>query len=408
MKIMPVALMSGAMLNVDFRRLLGAQILSVLGAGLTTIALALLAFDLAGEAAGAVLGTALAIKMVAYVGLAPVAAALSARLPRKPFLITLDLMRAALVLLLPFVTQVWQIYVLVFSFQALSAAFTPSFQAVIPDILTDEADYTEALSYSRLTYDLEALLSPMLAGLVLMVASFHVLFLGTALGFLGSALLVRRAVFPDRSAGTTQRPFGDRVTRGLRIYLATPRLRGLLALYLAVATGTAMVIVNTVVHVKSDLGHGDDMVALFYGASGVGSMMVAILLPRLLAERPVRPVVMAGGAILTAGMACAGVFAPGMLGGLLLWLLLGAGASLIQTPSGLLIMRSCAEEDRSALFAAQFALSHATWLLAYPLAGRLGQWLGVSGTFLVMAAIAGAGTLLAHRLWPVKTGKTRA
>ena len=37
-----------------------------------TVALGLLAFKIAGDKAGAVLGTALAIKMVAYVGVAPV------------------------------------------------------------------------------------------------------------------------------------------------------------------------------------------------------------------------------------------------------------------------------------------------------------------------------------------------
>jgi putative exporter of polyketide antibiotics len=43
------------------------QVVALTGTGLATVALALLAFDLAGEAAGAVLGTALAIKMIAYV-----------------------------------------------------------------------------------------------------------------------------------------------------------------------------------------------------------------------------------------------------------------------------------------------------------------------------------------------------
>ena len=50
-----------------FRTLFGAQIIALIGTGLTTIALALLAFELAGNQAGIVLGTALAIKMIAYV-----------------------------------------------------------------------------------------------------------------------------------------------------------------------------------------------------------------------------------------------------------------------------------------------------------------------------------------------------
>jgi hypothetical protein len=49
------------------------------------------------------------------------------------------LVRSATVRLLPFVDQVWQIYVLIFALQSASASFTPAFQATIPDILPDEA-----------------------------------------------------------------------------------------------------------------------------------------------------------------------------------------------------------------------------------------------------------------------------
>ena len=47
--------------------------IALIGTGLATVALGLLAFDLAGDNAGMVLGKALAIKMIAYVGVAPVA-----------------------------------------------------------------------------------------------------------------------------------------------------------------------------------------------------------------------------------------------------------------------------------------------------------------------------------------------
>ena len=61
--------------NPTFRHLFAAQLVALLGTGLATVALGLLAWQLAGDNAGAILGTALAIKMVAYVTLAPVAAA---------------------------------------------------------------------------------------------------------------------------------------------------------------------------------------------------------------------------------------------------------------------------------------------------------------------------------------------
>lgn len=173
-----------------YRHLFGAQAIALIGTGLATVALSLLAFELAGQDAGLVLGTALAIKMVAYVGIAPIATAMAQRLPRRQVLVALDLVRAAVALSLPFVTQIWQIYALIFLLQAASAGFTPTFQATIPDVLPDEQEYTQALSLSRLAYDLESLLSPMLAAALLGVMSFHALFAGTVLGFLASALLV--------------------------------------------------------------------------------------------------------------------------------------------------------------------------------------------------------------------------
>ena len=149
--------------NAVYRHLFAAQAIALMGTGLATVALGLLAYDLAGADAGAVLGTALAIKMIAYVGVAPVVGAFADRLPRRAFLVAMDAVRAAIVLLLPFVDQVWQIYLLIFLLQAASASFIPTFQAVIPDVLAEERDYTRALSLSRLAYDLESLLSPLLA-----------------------------------------------------------------------------------------------------------------------------------------------------------------------------------------------------------------------------------------------------
>ena len=87
--------------NRTYRHLFMAQVIALIGTGLATVALGLLAYQIAGAEAGAVLGTALAIKMIAYVGIAPVAGAFAEFLPRRPMLVTLDLIRAAVVLCLP-------------------------------------------------------------------------------------------------------------------------------------------------------------------------------------------------------------------------------------------------------------------------------------------------------------------
>ncbi len=381
-----------------YRHLFAAQVIALVGTGLATVALGLLAWRIAGADAGLVLGTALAIKMVAYVTLAPVAAALADRVPRRAMLVTLDLVRAAVASALPFVTEVWQVYVLIFLLQAASAGFTPTFQATIPDVLPDEADYTRALSLSRLAYDLESLLSPMLAAALLSVVAFPVLFAGTVIGFAASAALVLTVEIPAPRPAAP-RGIWDRTTRGIRIYLATPRLRGLLALNLAVAAAGAMVIVNTVVIVKGAFGLGEAEVALALAAFGAGSMAAALALPRLLERTPDRPAMLAGAAVLTLAT-LAGPLAQTLAGLMAAWLVVGFGYSLAQTPTGRLLRRSARPEDRPAVFAAQFALSHACWLVAYPLAGRLGAAFGIGATFLAMGVLAAAGLFVALRLWP--------
>jgi len=385
--------------NRTYRHLFIAQVVALVGTGLATVALGLLAYDLAGASAGEVLGTALAIKMLAYIGVAPIAAAFAERLPRRAMLVALDLVRALVALTLPFVTQAWQIYILIFLLQSASAAFTPTFQATIPDVLPKEEDYTRALSLSRLAYDLESVASPMLAALLLTVVSFHSLFWGTMVGFLASAALVVSVVLPIAKV-PPRRGIYERTTRGLRIYLATPRLRGLLALNVAVAAASSMVIVNTVVLVQGRYGLSQNATAWALAAFGGGSMIAALALPGMLERVADRRAMLAGATVLAIGLMTG--MALTSYGWLLpLWLGLGVGYSLAQTPSGRLLRRSAHQEDRPALFAAQFALSHACWLITYPLAGWLSANASVSTTFLVMGMVACAAVATAALIWPV-------
>lgn len=386
-----------------YRHLFLAQVVALLGTGLATVALGLLAYDLSGERAGLVLGTIFTIKMVAYVGIAPIAGAFANRWPRRTMLVSLDLIRATVALCLPFVSEVWQVYVLIFVLQSASAAFTPTFQATIPDILPEEEQYTRALSLSRLAYDLENLISPMLAAILLAFVSYHALFVGTVIGFVGSAMLVVSVLLPSPQP-TALRGIYDRTTRGLRIYLVTPRLRGLLSLNLAAAAAGAMILVNTVVLVRSDLGLGDTQVAIALSAFGAGSMSAALLLPRLLDRRSDRPVMIGGATVLVvtlfglSGMSL--VYGPQWYPLLIGWFVIGIGYSIVLTPSGRLLKRSAHPEDRPAVYAAQFALSHACWLLTYPLAGWLITVAGPGAAFASLALLASVGIIAGVVLWP--------
>ncbi|KAA0111021.1 MFS transporter [Mycolicibacterium sp. P9-22] len=394
--------------NPVFRRLFAAQVVALGGTGLLTVALSLLAYDLAGPAAGAVLGTVLAIKMLAYVFIAPVMATATNRLPRKAVLIGADLTRAAVALSLPFVGQVWQIFVLVFVLQAASATFTPAFQAVIPAILTGERAYTRGLSLSRLAYDLEAMVSPVVAAALLVVMPYNSLFAGTVAGFLLSAVLVRGAAVPDIEPDRA--PWRRRLLSGMRNMLAHRELRALVAMNLTVAAATALVMVNTVVYVRDLLGGSQAEVAMMLAAYGAGSMVVALSVPRLLTVVTDRGVMLTGAGVAALGLLVTATVlvlaAPTWPVLSATWMLLGAATSMVNTPAGRLLRRASTQTDRTALFTAQFSLSHAGFLLTYPIAG----WVGAAvnqGLAAVILAILGSIAALAAA-WIVARGRGEA
>ncbi|MCG8510952.1 MAG: MFS transporter, partial [Rhodospirillales bacterium] len=329
--------------------------------------------------------------------------AFTSHFDRRRLLIVLDVVRILVAVSLPFVTAVWQVYVLIFVLQAASAAFTPTFQATIPEVLPKEADYTKALSLSRLAMDIETLVSPALATLLLLFFSFNYLFWGTALGFAGSAILIFAIAIPT-PAPTSHRSVYDRMTRGISLYFRTPRLRGLLAMNWVASMTGAMVIVNTVIVIRGDLGMSQSAVGLSLASFGAGSMLIAIALPRLFEHFDDRMVMLTGAVVGIAAMV--GLLIVTLTWGMIFefllasWGILGAGYSAILTPSGRLLTRSSHSEDRPSVFAAQFALSHACWLVSYPLAGFLITFGGTTIALVGLSSLALLGLSVAFVVWP--------
>ena len=388
--------------NPTFRRLFAAQVCSLLAIGLMTVAMSLAAYRIGGaSAAGQILGFLLAVKMVAYVGVAPMAEALFAGRSRKRVMIALDAGRMALLLPMAFATQTWQMAALALAFFAISAGFTPLFQSVIPDVLPEERTYSRALVWSRIAYTLESVLSPVIAAMVLQIIAAEFLFWVAALAFLGSiaALLVTR--FPAEAADRRKRSFLTRALNGLRIYRKTPRLRGLFLLNFALSLSMAWVLVNSVVLAGTRLGDAERHFPILMAFYGLGAAAGAVVVPRLVEALDERRA-MAGGALMHAGLGLAILLPLGYAGHMMLWTGFGLAASLVLTPGGLVISRSAGAADRPAVFAAQFSLSHAGWLLAYPLAGELAGRIGLGPSLLALSALTVAVASLALRTWPAR------
>ncbi|MBT3992433.1 MAG: MFS transporter [Gammaproteobacteria bacterium] len=391
--------------NVTFAKLFTAQIVALVGTGLSTIGLSLLAYDMSGSNAGAVLGIALACKMIAYIFFSPIIGGLVHRFARKKFMIIMDIFRALIVLLMPFVSEIWHIYILIFLLNLFSAGFKPVFQAVIPDILEDEKQYGKALSYSRLAYDLEVLLSPTLAGIALLYFSFSSLFILNSFAFVVSAMIIVITLIPKTKTVERTGNLWNEITFGVVSYLKTPRLRSLLILYVGIASASSMIIVNTVIYVKDYLGGLDSTVAIFFALSGSGSMIAALIYPSLSIKLENKTIIQGGVSITAMSLAIMSLELS-MIPSLVCWFFTGLGLSLSQIPAGIIVNMSSNPKDRTAYFSAQFALSHICWFFGYLAAGQLALIFGFSFTSAFLASIITICLIYSILFWPKEESTT--
>lgn len=401
--------MTGVLRNRRFAALFASQVSSLVATGLLTVALALVAVRLDPAAAAGIIGTALTIRIAVYVVVSPVASALLAGRSSRAVLVGADLVRLAVAAALVLATAPWQLYVGIVLLQTASAVFTPTYQAVIPRVLPDERDYTAAQSLSRLAYDLESLLSPPLAALLVLALPPQALFGAVALGFLGSALAVvlARVHVP---VGSTAEPVRRRVLRGLGLLTRTPGPRFAAVLDAATATVYASVLVSSVVlliDAGADAGDPSAALAVVLVAFGLGSIAVAVALPALLRRVRDTTVMLLGASV--AALVLAVTAGAALLGGLsalgigVLWALLGASSSAISTPSARLIRAEVAPEQHAAVFAARFSTSHAWYAVTYPVAGLLGTLAPAGVATAALAGLAGAAAIAGLAMLPPRS-----
>ncbi|MBX3233622.1 MAG: MFS transporter [Labilithrix sp.] len=373
--------------NRNFALLFAAQIVSLLGSGATTIGLALFAYRLAGrDEATALVGNALMLRILAFLVFSQPAGVLADRGSRKRILIASDVLRAALLAFMPFVTAVWHVYVVVFLLNALTAFFTPTFEASIPAVVAEE-DLVRALGLSRIASDVEALASPVVAAAIVAFVGVDGVFWFDAATYLGSALLVGLVALPKANARDQRMSFRGFVRDlgvGMRIVLREPSLRQAILLSFAEATAGAGAIVVTVALVRNVLGRGETAVSLVMAAVGVGSSMMALALGRVTGryERRVAPnevhaarhrwgrrALLAGGLCMSAALLPIAL-GPPLIAVAALWSILGAGQALVAIPGSTLLAEHTSQAERGRAYAAHFALTHACWLVTYPAMGH--------------------------------------
>ena len=382
-----------------FRTLFFAQIIALTGTGLTTIALALLAYHLAGADAGIVLGTALAIKMITYVLISPIMTGLIANNRKKQFLILFDTGRALIVIFLFFVTEIWQVYIIIFFLQAFSAGFTPIYQSVVSDVLKEDRLFIKGASLSRIAYNLENIFSPSMAIIILAFIDYKSFFIVNTICFLVSALLIVVTLFPEMPSQKTDfSPLWQRSVSGIVLFFRNRNLIGILCLNMVIAASGAMIFVNSVSIIQGFFNLSERELAIAMLFYGVGAIISAIFV-FMVSDKGHYKGIMLLGAFLTFIVSFGSAFIQSYSQLLLSWACFGFSTTFIMIPIGQLLREETNENDRTVIFGAQFSLSHACWLIAYPFLGYLLVLVGLKISFIIIAGLILSTTLIAWFLW---------
>lgn len=356
--------------NPLFARLYAAQTTSLLGDAFTWVALALLAFEVGGAKSASILAGALTLRVTAFVLLSPWAGILADRVDRRKLMAGADLGRMGVVGLMPWVSEVWQIYALMFLLNALTAFFTPAYQAALPQVMKQK-DYAQAIALSGATYEVLGVLGPGIAGALAGLLGAQNLFLLNGITFLFSTLLILTlpASLRVERENTPTSPLGDIREGTLWLWRDGP-LRYALLLGLSAAVSGALVLVGTVGLVRGRLGLGELEYGWTMAAFGIGATLAALVMGAWENRIPRTTFVLLGALVSSLAVLPADWASLHLL--LFLWVLAGAGQNWVNLPTQALIADRTPEALQGRVYGAHFAWSHLWWVLAYPIAGWLG------------------------------------
>lgn len=172
------------------------QLISSFGDTLNYVALVVLVYQLTGS--GVAVSLTVVLEVIPILLLAPVAGVVIDRFPRKTILIVSDVVRAVLVLLLIWVTDPWQIYLIVALLTSASVFFNPTVQAIIPTIVEPDS-LLAANSVSWTTGRLVQIIAAALAGGLIASIGTQAAFGINAVTFIFSALMIVRLSIPPHA-----------------------------------------------------------------------------------------------------------------------------------------------------------------------------------------------------------------
>jgi len=387
--------------NRDFFALWLAQLVSGFGDWLAVLALfSLVAFRWKGNA-NEVSGILFAFVLpFALVG--PVAGVFVDRWNLKRTMIASDLLRAVLALLLMVATSPLVVYALIFALSAVSCFFLPAQIAAIP-LLVQKRELLVANALNSQTQQLNKVIGPAVAGILVAGVGERVCFLLDAASFvISAALLLRITVQREAGAGhgTVAAVLRD-VREGLHFLWHHAAIR-----FVLLATVAAMLAIGAfdaliAVYVRDVLAAGSRTFGALISMVAVGAIVGATAVGKYGQRWSRVRLVTLGIFALGAGVAVLAMVSHS-LPALGASLFMGVAAGCVMVPSQALMQEETPQALLGRVSSSSFALITLSQLLAVAVAGRIAAWVGIRGLYhgvaLVLALTGAIGYVYARSL----------
>ena len=271
--------------NKTFGKLFVSQTASLFGDAFTWLGLALFSYELNPTRSAVILATALTLRVTAYIVFSPFAGVVSERFRRKDILWLTQGFRILVLVLIPFVNVEWQLYLLIFLLNVASAFFTPTYRAIIPQIVSKN-DYRIANGFSMAIFQLLSVFGPAIAGVFAVWLGAKQLFLVSGVMLIIGIAIILSIPSNELQKGVTitkgnLREGWKSVIKGVNSLFSNKILRFALSMEFVSAIAGALILVNTVALVKTSLSQNDTHYGLTMALFGVGASITAFLLGSL-------------------------------------------------------------------------------------------------------------------------------
>jgi MFS family permease len=318
------------LLSRDFGLVWGGQLISQIGDSVTKLALLWFVYSITGSALKTtIIGVLQTIPPIAF---GPLIGVYLDRLPKKPILITADILRAVLIGVLPCTISVENftveyLYVIVFLHAIATAVFGPALTASVPS-LVPRSQFTAANALLQGTTSLGLIVGPVLSGVGIAAFSSQAVLAVNAVTYLVSAACLLPVRLKQPSMPVQIRPsFTRDLMEGVRF--AFMRQRTILLLIVTAALysfGTSAFSTLFPVFGRKILDLGPVEVGYLWSALGVGLLVVSVGLVKLTAwDLNARMIGIASASAISAVAVCLLMWVPNFVVAVLLMGVIGGG-----------------------------------------------------------------------------------